>query len=484
MAAEREVAREIINALTDEPVYRERFAVRVIDWSDRKAGVPLLYHLKPQQSIDQGLAMPRDCDIIIVLLGARMGTPHTDELGRGFLSGTHYELVDGIEASHRRMVVYKSAREPEIADDDEEARNQWKSLQGLLNSELFARDGPVAGINLFSDADDLREMLSRDLKVLVEDWLHEREQPAAATAGEALGGAALSPTSRTGASPPGSDTDQAVSSPAPGPAKADRVVGELMEPRNQGFLRGDGHLVHVTAGLRGINVTSFDEEVQLVKPFPTDGGLVLTRDGTNAVYLNQHTLAVTELRRDGSSRQAHRCVVPDGFRLLSAIRRGRHVLRCLLTDGESSEVWDIHDGSGLRRLRRLDLSPHAGVFVSRDVAWVIVNSEVVVVDLASETSPRPSEGAGTRHSSPVRILAIDHASGGAGSHVALLTADNDGHRRLRITAVDGSSSFSHDLALEPIQISVARDVRRSYKDIIVVTQDGKGVTRVHQLALS
>lgn len=169
---ERLATERILTELPDRPSFRDRVAVRTVSWSTPSAGTPLLGHLSPQEAITRGLPRPSECDIVIVLFWSRLGTPFTDAYGRTFRSGTHWELLDAIEADHPRTMIYASTREVKLTADDLEAQAQLRALESFMRSELFYQDGEaIRGINHFRSVDDLRALLRTHLEEVVSDWL-------------------------------------------------------------------------------------------------------------------------------------------------------------------------------------------------------------------------------------------------------------------------------------------------------------------------
>lgn len=121
---------------------------------------------------------PNECDIVIVLLWTRLGTPFTDAYGRTFRSGTHWELLDAIEADHARTLIYASTREVKLTADDVEAQEQLRALEDFKRSDLFFHNGQaIRGINTFDSIDDLRALLRTHLEEVVEDWLASFDTP-------------------------------------------------------------------------------------------------------------------------------------------------------------------------------------------------------------------------------------------------------------------------------------------------------------------
>ncbi len=180
---ERQIALEVIEQLPYRPTFREKVAFRVIAWDKPGAGTPMRATLTPQDAINKGLPRPSECDIVVVLFWSRMGTPfvHTD--GVEYQSGTHWELLDALEANRPETVIYHRTDEPpfKISDPDfDNKHTQYKAVQAFFESDLFySADGKIKrGINLYKTPDDFRKAFEIDLEVLVLDILNHLETEA------------------------------------------------------------------------------------------------------------------------------------------------------------------------------------------------------------------------------------------------------------------------------------------------------------------
>jgi len=174
---ERKIALDVIEQLPYRPTFREKVAFRVIAWDKPGAGTPMRATLTPQDAINKGLPTPAECDIVIVLFWSRMGTPfiHTD--GIEYQSGTHWELLNAIEAKRPETLIYRRTDDPpfKISDADFDSKHgQYKKVQDFFKSDLFyGADGKIKrGINMYKTPDDFRRAFEIDLEVLVLDILN------------------------------------------------------------------------------------------------------------------------------------------------------------------------------------------------------------------------------------------------------------------------------------------------------------------------
>ena len=106
VADERGLARQVLARLPQEAQFRGRVLIEEVSWDNPAAPVPLAAQLTPQEAINQGSPKPADCDVVVVVLWARMGTPlpaeYVKQDGTRFESGTEWEYLNAIGEAERR----------------------------------------------------------------------------------------------------------------------------------------------------------------------------------------------------------------------------------------------------------------------------------------------------------------------------------------------------------------------------------------------
>ena len=120
VAEERAMARQLIDAeLPKRPSLRGR-ALELIAWDDPAAQIPMLATETPQDSVNAARPRPATCDIVIVILWARMGTPLPDSVrkpnGEPYLSGTEWEYEDAVNSPAQprtEVLVYRRTEKAE-----------------------------------------------------------------------------------------------------------------------------------------------------------------------------------------------------------------------------------------------------------------------------------------------------------------------------------------------------------------------------------
>lgn len=75
VSSARAVIRDAIEMELAKQRVFENAKLEVVSWDDPFAPLALDAYLTPQQAIDRHLPMPSQCDVVVVILWSRMGTP-------------------------------------------------------------------------------------------------------------------------------------------------------------------------------------------------------------------------------------------------------------------------------------------------------------------------------------------------------------------------------------------------------------------------
>ena len=145
VAEERRLARELIEGvLRKDPVFSERLLIECVAWDDPEAPTPMLATKAPQASVNETKPSPSQCDIVVVVVWSRIGSPFELE-GRRWASGTVWEYENAAEApSKPDILVYRRTGPlpPDGFDfrhpDFDENRAQYRALENFLSSDLLA----------------------------------------------------------------------------------------------------------------------------------------------------------------------------------------------------------------------------------------------------------------------------------------------------------------------------------------------------------
>ncbi|MDQ7024748.1 MAG: hypothetical protein Q9P01_09220 [Anaerolineae bacterium] len=145
---ERALARNIMKRLPNRYVFKGRVGLNIVAWDDPDSTTAMEATLTPQAAISKGLPMPSESDIVIVIFWSRMGTPFTDETdGKEYQSGTHWELLDGLQSPNTKTYIYRRMQEPDFgsvdAPDYDDKVAQYRRVKKFLGSEMFYKDGQI-----------------------------------------------------------------------------------------------------------------------------------------------------------------------------------------------------------------------------------------------------------------------------------------------------------------------------------------------------
>jgi hypothetical protein len=108
----------------------------------------------PQESVNAARPRPATCDIVIVILWSRMGTPLPDNLrkanGEPYLSGTEWEYEDAVNSPQRprpAVLVYRRIEKLKLEIDDpdfDDKRAQFRRVEAFF-ARFRNADGSLAG---------------------------------------------------------------------------------------------------------------------------------------------------------------------------------------------------------------------------------------------------------------------------------------------------------------------------------------------------
>ena len=179
---ERQIALNVVkNVLPVDPFIRGKANIDIVSWDDPNAPAGLSAHLSPQQAIERGLPPPSDCDIVIVILWSRLGTPVVTPSKR-FRSGTEYEYHDALNAIRsdddpspttgkrvKSILLYRRMETPTFSlaapkKTRNEALLQWRAVEDFF-AQFNAQDGSLIGsVNGYAAPRDFEQKLAHQLR--------------------------------------------------------------------------------------------------------------------------------------------------------------------------------------------------------------------------------------------------------------------------------------------------------------------------------
>ncbi|MFO1129470.1 MAG: hypothetical protein U1E66_13680 [Rhodospirillales bacterium] len=173
---ERRLARQLIkDRLPVDPFLRGRATFDAVSWDDPDAGTPMLGTLTPQDCVDRFGAKPSACDIVVVMLWSRMGTPLPDNYrkanGERFLSGTEWEFEDAINGDPAPdLLVYRRDETPKIDIDDPDLpakQQQYRLVKQFFDGFRHPDGSLVRSFTPYGKPEDFVRRLGDDLRQLL-----------------------------------------------------------------------------------------------------------------------------------------------------------------------------------------------------------------------------------------------------------------------------------------------------------------------------
>jgi formylglycine-generating enzyme required for sulfatase activity len=191
---ERRIVRTACETLGKDPSFRDHLTIEVVSWDDPVAPAPMLANAPPQDSVERNRPTPAECDLTVVILWSRLGTPLQRRMradGSPYASGTEYEFENARD-NGRPVLLYRRSGKPQLDIDDPERDaklQQWQAVNGFF-ARFKAEDGSLAGLaTAYESSEALKPRIESDLR-------HELEQITKAVREEPRAAAAARPAAR------------------------------------------------------------------------------------------------------------------------------------------------------------------------------------------------------------------------------------------------------------------------------------------------
>ena len=186
VAEERRLARQVLERLPRRPLLRGKITLEVVSWDDPDAPTPMLANLTPQDAVNRGSPTPAICDLTVVILWGRMGTPLAKPRkndGSAYLSGTEWEYENAAEANRDILLYRRSPPAPiDVDDPDAEQKRHQRQLVHQFFSRFTNADGSLAGgFTSYASDSEFENRLERDVETLLGRWLNAGESDQAVT---------------------------------------------------------------------------------------------------------------------------------------------------------------------------------------------------------------------------------------------------------------------------------------------------------------
>lgn len=178
VADERTFAQQVIEQeLPKDPTFRGLIECEAVRWDDPNAPVTMPATLTPQEAVNRGLSRPAECDVVIVILWSRLGTPLPDTFKRAdgstYLSGTEWEYEDALAAKPTPFIlVYRRKSKPDLGDPTDPAFDdkvvQYRRVQKFFERFRNADGSLKGGFAEYDSPQDFRDRLRFDLRTYID----------------------------------------------------------------------------------------------------------------------------------------------------------------------------------------------------------------------------------------------------------------------------------------------------------------------------
>jgi formylglycine-generating enzyme required for sulfatase activity len=181
---ERGLALRVLGRLQYDPFLRGKVTLEAVAWDHPGAGVPLQAGIAAQDSVILSLGKPSECDIVVVILWSRLGTPlpganYAKPDGSGNFTGTEWEYEDAWQAFRQtrdrpRILLYRRTAEPDAKltltgrDAILQRLEQMQQVEEFFTA-CHARDGSFP--NAYENPSDFQQTLEQHLKEIISQVL-------------------------------------------------------------------------------------------------------------------------------------------------------------------------------------------------------------------------------------------------------------------------------------------------------------------------
>jgi hypothetical protein len=168
VAEERQLAREAVAELAREPGF-ESAKLEVISWDDPQGRTPLVAQLDPQGAVERGLPKPSECDVVVGIFWARMGSPlppgkYKKADGGEYLSGTEYEIENAFSIDGGPdVLLYRRSEEPRWSARDPDLAGKQTQL-ARVDAYLERLSAVPRFISPYARPMDLKDLLKNDVR--------------------------------------------------------------------------------------------------------------------------------------------------------------------------------------------------------------------------------------------------------------------------------------------------------------------------------
>ncbi len=178
---ERALVIDLLKELEDDPLFERNIHLDIVAWDKQGTSVPMYVGMTPQEAINKGLPLPSACDIVIVILWSRMGTPlpaeFVKENGSAYKSGTEWEYCDALKGCRGKQptVILYRRMEPVLFNPGDPAMlekfQQYSLVNDFFNSFTNVDGSLNSGYNQYKDLDEFKDIFRQHSRATIHRLL-------------------------------------------------------------------------------------------------------------------------------------------------------------------------------------------------------------------------------------------------------------------------------------------------------------------------
>jgi len=176
---ERRAARDVVASLQKGALLRGRVTIDTVSYDDPDAPSPMTANETPQDAVNRYTGRPSECDLVVVILWSRLGTPIPPKMHRAdgtrFDSGTVWEYEDALRAN-KDVWVYRRTEVPNVPLTDpafEQKRADFAAVDRFFQRFANPDRSLEGGFSTYARAADFAPLFEKHLESLLRQRLED-----------------------------------------------------------------------------------------------------------------------------------------------------------------------------------------------------------------------------------------------------------------------------------------------------------------------
>ncbi|MCI5212283.1 MAG: hypothetical protein D3910_26655, partial [Candidatus Electrothrix sp. ATG2] len=149
--------------------------------------IPLYATMDPQESVVRNLIAPSDCDLVVLVMWSRIGTPLSEKYssfdGKPCHSGTEWEFLEAHRSYRKRgkpeILVYRRTEKSKTEVNDPQILdkiNQWNQVEQFFSRLDNGFGNLRGGYTTYDNPDDFRVLFESNLRAIVRQKIEEQRK--------------------------------------------------------------------------------------------------------------------------------------------------------------------------------------------------------------------------------------------------------------------------------------------------------------------